>query len=489
MRRLTDLQFDNTYARLPQNFYAKLAPTPFSSPYLVNFNADAARLIDLDPADALSAEFVEYFSGSRLLPGSDPLAMIYSGHQFGHYVRQLGDGRAILLGEVRNKDGEKWDLHLKGAGQTPFSRGFDGRAVLRSAIREYLCGEAMHGLGIPTTRALCIVGSDEPVYRETIESAAMLLRMSPSHIRFGTFEFFCYNEMDEQVRLLADYAIEHHFPHLINAEEKYLKFLIEVVKNTAQLIAKWQAVGFAHGVMNTDNMSILGITIDYGPFGFMDDFDAGFICNHSDEWGRYAFNRQPEIGRWNLACFAQSLLPLISEEQALSALEEYEPAFSESYGELMRSKLGLRESMPDDVILTAELLRILQANQIDYTRFFRALGDFNSEAENDNAHLRDMFIDWAAFRAWAQRYRNRLIAEQSIDAERKERMNRANPKYVLRNYLAQNAIAKAVENRDYSETDRLLELLRNPYSEQPGIEHYADPPPDWGKKIVVSCSS
>ena len=491
MRTLEELRFDNTFARLPATFYSRLAPTPFAKPpYLVSFNPAAAELIDLHPAEAQRPEFVEYFSGIRLLPGSDPLAMLYSGHQFGSYVPRLGDGRALLLGEVRNCAGEKWDLHVKGAGQTPYSRDGDGRAVLRSTIREYLCSEAMYGLGIPTSRALCIVGSEEEVLREEgVESGAMLVRMASTHVRFGSFEVFYYRGQHESVRILADYVITHHFPHLVEAEDRYPRFLTEVVVRTARLMAKWQAVGWAHGVMNTDNMSILGFTLDYGPFGFLDDYNPGFICNHSDRGGRYAFHRQPDIGNWNVHALAESLLPLMTEDQAREALKAYEPALVDHYRELMRGKLGLTEWLSEDGDLLIGLLEIMQSNHVDYTNLFRALGRFRTDSEKKNALLRDMFVDRAVFDAWAARYRQRLHKEGSADEERRQRMNRVNPKYVLRNYLAQHAIALAAEKREFSEIDRLLALLHDPYAEQPDREQYAVPPPDWGKHIVVSCSS
>jgi uncharacterized protein YdiU (UPF0061 family) len=490
MRSLEELQFDNTYARLPAAFYSKVSPTKFPDPYLVSFNPAAAELIDLDPREAERPEFVEYFSGGRALPSAEPLAMLYAGHQFGSYVRQLGDGRAILLGEVRNTRGAKWDLHLKGAGQTPYSRGFDGRAVLRSTVREYLCGEAMHALGIPTSRALCIVGSDEPVRRETIESAAMLVRMSESHVRFGTFAVFYYRGQHERVKELADYVIVNHFPELNEAEDKYRQLLLEVGRRTARLIAKWQAVGFAHGVMNTDNMSILGLTLDYGPFGFLDDYHAGFVCNHSDYSGRYAFDQQPAVGLWNLSCLAQALSFMITRDDALAALDLYQPAFAAHYGELMRAKLGFKTESEEDAELLLSLLALLEANAVDYTNFFRRLGNFEtaSDAPQHDA-LRDMFIEPAAFDAWAARYRARLLAESSDDAERKRRMDRVNPKYVLRNYLAQGAITAATERRDYTEIEKLLDVLRAPFAEQPDMERYAAPPPDWGKRLAVSCSS
>jgi len=489
MQKLEALNFDNTYARLPDAFYAPQPPTPMTDPYLVSFNHDAAKLIDLHPDEAQRPEFLEYFSGLRNLPGSSPLAMLYAGHQFGHFVPQLGDGRAILLGEVRNQSGEHWDLHLKGGGSTPFSRSGDGRAVLRSTIREYLCSEAMHGLGIPTSRALCIVGSDMEVYRESIETGATLVRLSPSHVRFGTFEVFFYRGQKEQVKILADYVINKHFPELAELEDKYPRFLREVVLRTARLMAKWQAVGFAHGVMNTDNMSILGITLDYGPYGFLDNYDHSFICNHSDHQGRYAFDQQPDIGAWNLTCLAQALTPLMSVEEAKEALSIYQSAFITHYIELMAAKLGLKKAGQEAVPLVTGLLDILHKNKVDYTLFFRALGDFKRLPAAQNAPLRDMFIDREAFDQWATDYRAHLDRENNDDAERKTRMNQANPKYILRNHLAHIAIIKATEERDFSEIERLLNLLKNPYDEQPEMDQYASPPPDWASKIQVSCSS
>ena len=486
---LETLSFDNTYARLPEAFYAKLNPTPFSDPpYLVSANPDAAALIDLDPDEMRRPEFAGVFGGSLLVPGMDPLAMLYSGHQFGVYVPQLGDGRAILLGEVKNERGERWDLHLKGAGLTPFSRDGDGRSVLRSAIREYLCSEAMHGLGIPTTRALCIVGSDEKVYREQIETGAMIVRMAPSHVRFGTFEIFYYRKQSEHLQCLADYTIELHFPELVAAPDKYVRFFQEVVRRTAELVAKWQAVGWAHGVLNTDNMSILGLTLDYGPYGFMDDYDAGFICNHSDHNGRYAFNQQPYIGLWNLSCLAQTLLPLAPKEELKTVLDAYMAAFTAQYQHSMRAKMGLLESRADDEALVHDLLSLLQGSRVDYTRFFRELGAFRSDISSAQQTLRDWFLDPARFDAWAARYTERLHSEESRDDKRRTRMNCVNPKYVLRNYLAQTAIEKA-QQKDFAEIDRLLTLVHDPFSEHPGMESYAALPPNWGKHIAVSCSS
>jgi serine/tyrosine/threonine adenylyltransferase len=488
-RRLETLCFDNTYARLPEAFYAKLNPTPFSSaPYLVSFNPAAAGLIDLNPEEAKRPEFAAVFGGGMLAPGMTPLAMLYSGHQFGVYVPQLGDGRAILLGQARNAGGDRWDLHLKGAGMTPFSRDGDGRAVLRSTIREYLCSEAMHGLGIPTTRALCIIGSDDKVYREQVETGATLLRMAPSHVRFGTFEIFYYRKQYDWLKVLADYVIDAHFGHLREDADKYVRFFREVVERMAKLIAQWQAVGWAHGVMNTDNMSILGLTLDYGPFGFMDEYDAGFICNHSDHNGRYAFNQQPYIGLWNLSCLAQALLPLAEKEGLKAGLDTYMPVFEREYLACMRAKLGLAEERGEDEELIRDFLGLLQGSHPDYTIVFRELGTFASAPGITNEQLRGHFMNRDRFDEWAIRYRARLKSEGSIDRVRQRAMNLANPKYVLRNYLAQIAIEKALQ-KDFSEVDRLLALLQDPYSEQSGMEGYAAPPPNWGKHLSVSCSS
>jgi len=483
------LCFDNTFARLPPRFYSRVNPTPFeASHHLVSFNPEVAALLGVDPERVDQQAWIELISGRGLPADCEPLAMLYAGHQFGHYVPQLGDGRAILLGEVRNGQGEKYDIQLKGSGLTPYSRSGDGRAVLRSTIREYLCSEAMHGLGIPTTRALAIVGSDAEVYREQIESGAILARIAPSHVRFGSFEVFYRRQQHDAVKQLADYVIEHHYPALATHSQPYVALLEEVVERTARLIAQWQAVGFAHGVLNTDNMSILGLTLDYGPFGFMERYQPGYICNHSDFHGRYAFDQQPGIGLWNLNQLAQALVPLMSVEEAQAALEQYEPLFVEHYLALMHAKLGLRENNDNTAQLISDLLTAMQANQVDYTRLFRALCDFDSHPQASNTLLRDMFVEREAFDSWAQRYRKQLQQEQSDDASRREAMRRVNPKYILRNYMAQIAIDRAQQN-DFSEVDRLLELLRDPFAEHPQMAHYAAEPPDWAAQIEISCSS
>jgi uncharacterized protein YdiU (UPF0061 family) len=348
----------------------------------------------------------------------------------------------------------------------------------------------MHGLGIPTTRALCLVGSEEEVLREEgVESGAMLVRLAPSHVRFGSFEVFAHRRQTGNLKQLTDYVIEHHFHELQGASDRYLSFFRQVVRRTAELIAKWQAVGFAHGVLNTDNMSILGLTLDYGPFGFLDDYNAGLICNHSDRGGRYAFHRQPNIANWNLHALGEALLPLISEDEVKEALASYEPILVAHYRELARAKFGFTEWREEDGDLLSGILEILQANHVDYTTFFRGLGTLPSAKADSNSTLRDLFIDRSAFDAWADKYRQRLRSEASKDPERRALMDRVNPKFVLRNHLAHTAITMATEMRDYSEVDKLLRLLKNPYDEQPGMEHYAAGPPDGSKNLVVGCSS
>ena len=497
MKSLQELRFDNSYARLPEPFHSPQMPTPFSrAAYVASFNSAAARLLDLDPTAAMQPDFVPMLTGSASLPGAEPVAMCYSGHQFGHYVPRLGDGRAILLGEVLADDGRRWDLHLKGAGPTHFSRSGDGRAVLRSTIREYLCGEAMHSLGIASSRGLCIIASDEEVYREQIETGAMLVRLASSHVRFGSFEYFYYQNRFDDLRRLADYVIELHFPEFADHPQPYAALLGEVIERTARLIAQWQAVGFAHGVMNTDNMAILGFTLDYGPFGFLDAYDPGYICNHSDHHGRYAFDQQPGVGLFNLSCLAQAMLPLLNAEQPEAAAEQgrellqrYEPALLDEYAKRMGAKLGLTTAAESDRTLIADLLALMADNRADYTLLFRRLGDFSSTGSGRHAPTADLFPDRDAFDQWAERYRRRLRQENSDDQARQIAMNRANPKYVLRNYMAQIAIEKAQRDGDFSETDALLRLLQKPFDEHPEWERYAGHPPDWAQGIAVSCSS
>lgn len=483
MATLASLNFDNSFAQLSAKLFTPIVPSAIHAPFLVHFNAEAAKLLDLENPN--SKELVDYFSGRALLPGSQPLAMTYSGHQFGQYNPQLGDGRGLLLGEVVNNQGERWDIHLKGAGKTPYSRFGDGRAVLRSSIREYLCSEAIHALGIPTTRALCIIGSQEPVQREKLETAATIVRLADSHIRFGHFEWIFNNEPN-LLKTFADYVINRHYPDCAQAEKPFAAMLQAIVDRTATLMAQWQLVGFAHGVMNTDNFSITGCTFDYGPYGFLDNYQPGFVCNHSDNTGRYAWNQQPSIGLWNLNALAYALSPLIDKADIMTALQSYENTLVDYYYQGMKAKLGLTIAHEDDNQLAFTLLDILMKNGMDYSRSFRAL----SYVKKDDklCSLRDDCLDRASFDEWFSRYSARLQLEPLNDEQRQQQMLKTNPKYILRNYLAQVAIEKA-ERGDFSEVDTLLMLLQSPYDEHPDFERYADLPPDWGKHLEISCSS
>ncbi len=488
MSTLESLVFDNAFARLPEMFFSRVTPSPVPDPYLVAWSPEALRLLDLDDSEITRPELTQTLAGNQLLPGMEAVAALYAGHQFGHYVPQLGDGRAILLGEVKNAAGEGWEVQLKGAGRTPYSRGGDGRAVLRSSIREFLCSEAMHALGIPTTRALCIVGSDRPVYREEIETAALVTRLAPSFVRFGSFEVFYYRNQIEPIRQLADYVIARYFPQLAQRAEPYAELLREVARRTAELMAQWQAAGFAHGVMNTDNMSILGLTLDYGPFGFLDAFDPAFICNHSDSGGRYAFDQQPDVAAWNITKLAQALVPLLSVEAASAAISDYPQQFGQAYIGRMAAKFGLAAAH-DSVPLIMDALQLLAQDQVDYTIFMRRLGDFDSRAQARNDSLRDLFRDRATFDAWAARYGAALRQQDSFDTERGRAMRAVNPKYILRNHLAEIAIRRATDEHDFSEIVRLQRLLAHPFDEQPEQDAYAAEPPDWARQIEVSCSS
>ena len=448
--------------------------------------------------DAEGASPLAVLSGNALAPGMAPMASVYSGHQFGVWAGQLGDGRALLLGEVNSALGPM-ELQLKGAGATPYSRRGDGRAVLRSSIREYLCSEAMHGLGIPTTRALALTASPQPVRRETIESAAVVTRVAPSFIRFGHFEHFAYSGepgATGTLQALLDFVVQHHYPHLQDAPDKPLALLEAVVARTADLMAAWQSVGFCHGVMNTDNMSILGLTIDYGPFGFLDGFNPEHICNHSDNQGRYSWNNQPQIGYWNLRALANALVPLMPEVKddtsaVVAVLQQYEDLFPQAMTVRWRAKLGLATQDAGDGKLAIDLLQLMAQHQTDFTIAFRRLCDFNPSMAPDapvNAPLRDLFVDRAGFDAWAARYAARLAQEGSIQGERSERMKRINPVYVLRNHMAETAIRRA-QAGDFTEVQRLERLLRQPFVEQAGAEVDAAFPPDWAQSIEVSCSS
>jgi len=487
---ITDLPLSNSFAGLSEDFFSRVQPTPFQAhSTLVHFNNDAAALLDLNSEAQFDPRFISVLSGSEPLPGADPLAMLYCGHQFGQLVHQLGDGRAIMLAETTNADGEKWEIQLKGSGKTPYSRGGDGRAVLRSTIREYLCSEAIHGLGIPTTRALCLTSTDDEVYREQIETGAVLTRLAPSHVRFGSFEVFFYRDQHDQIRTLADYVITHHYPELLSTENPYQALLDKVINRTAKLIAQWQAVGFCHGVMNTDNMSILGLTIDYGPFGFLEAYDPGFICNHSDHQGRYAYDQQPQIGLFNCSCLAQALLPLLDVEQAKTSLQTYQELYTSYADKLMVEKMGFEETNETNLGFVDDLLKLMQQSRADFTRVFRELGNVDSNSSEPHTTLRDMFTDRESFDHWLNDYRAQLRLTNNDDDSRRQTMMACNPKYILRNYLAQVAIEKAEKEKDYSEIEKLMIVLSNPFDEHEAYEDFAKAPPDWADNLSVSCSS
>ena len=493
MKTLEKLNFNNTFSTLPEIFFSEHQPAPLSGDFLIHVNPVVAGLIGLDIKESERSDFLDIFTTRKPFRAFKPLATCYAGHQFGHFVPRLGDGRAILLGQMRDENNQPWDLQLKGAGPTLYSRGSDGRAVLRSSIREYLVSAAMHGLNIPTTHSLFLSGSDEEVYREDIEPGAMLLRVAPSHIRFGSFEYYFYSQRYDDLKLLTQNVLENYFPHLLNNENPCLDFLTDVIEKTATLIAQWQAAGFTHGVLNTDNMSIHGVTLDYGPFGFVEQFNPQYICNHSDHQGRYAFNKQPEIGLFNLSCLAQALLPVLHEDAdeavklAKSALEKYQGIYRAHYHALMSKKLGFTVDLDNDNKIITSLLKLLERNNVDYTLFFRKLSQLISE--QDKTACRNLFIDRASFDSWFEQYQQRLQQENVSPKVRSEQMKKINPKYILRNYMAEIAIRKAQDKKDYSEIENLMTILSQPFDEHPDFEHYAGHPPEWSNQIEISCSS
>ena len=497
------LDWTHRLTRLGPDFYTRLQPTPVANPVWAARNPALLQSLGW-PSALFDDDHLPAFAGNALLPGSDPLATVYSGHQFGVWAGQLGDGRALWLGEANSARGPQ-EIQLKGAGRTPYSRMGDGRAVLRSSIREYLCSEAMHGLGIPTTRALCLVASPQPVMRETLETAAIVTRVAPSFLRFGHFEHFSARNQTEALYTLADHAIAHHLPQAHERAQAwqgnvYAGLLDEVQQRTAELLAQWQAVGFCHGVMNTDNMSLLGLTIDYGPFQFLDGFDPGHICNHSDTHGRYAWARQPNIAYWNLYCLGQALLPLIGDQDlTVQVLEGYKNIFPRALGDAMRAKLGLTgtlaaESLREtDWALVEDLLKLLAAERVDYPIFWRRLSQAMAQEDGTWAlqaphwqAVTDLLLDRTALVGWIQRYRERIGAASA--AQMGQAMLRTNPKYVLRNHLAENAIRQASEG-DFCEVDRLLQLLHSPFDEHPDMDAHAGFPPDWASQLEISCSS
>lgn len=480
LQTVRPFQFDNSYARLPERFYSRLNPTPVRYPRLIKLNQPLAEMLGLDLSLLDDSTAAAIFSGNTIPDGAEPLAMAYAGHQFGHLVPQLGDGRAILLGEIIDRDGKHWDIHLKGSGQTPFSRRGDGRAALGPVIREYLISDAMHALGIPTTRSLAIVTSGEPVFRETPLPGAVLTRIAASHIRIGTFQYFAMRGDTEAVKILADYSIDRHYPELKSAANPYTALLETVLKAQASLIARWMHVGFIHGVMNTDNMTISGETIDYGPCAYMDRYNPDTVFSSIDDFGRYAFGNQPRIAQWNLARFAETLLPLIhdTEEQAITlaieVIDQFPAFFDQQWLEGMRRKLGLSSVQPDDKALIDSLLKLMHQHHCDYTNLFRALCD--AAERPDDQHWRNLVPQAEDFEDWLKRWQARCSQEQQKPKQRAESMRKTNPAYIPRNHRVEQAINSAVEKEDFSSFETLLTVLSQPYVEREEFSQYQAPP-------------
>ena len=473
--------FDNTYARLPERFYVRLDPTPVAAPRLVRLNVRLAEELGLDPAALGGPEGVEVLAGNRVPDGAEPLALAYAGHQFGNFVPQLGDGRANLLGEVVGLDGVRRDIQLKGSGPTPFSRRGDGRAALGPVLREYILSEAMAALGVPTTRALAAVISGETVARETLLPGAVLTRVAASHIRVGTFQYFAAQGDTEAVRLLADYAIARHYPEAATTSHPYRSLLNGAAARQADLIAHWLRIGFIHGVMNTDNASVSGETIDYGPCAFMDAYDPTTVFSSIDRQARYAYGNQPRMAHWNLARLAETLLPLLADDQdqaiaaANEALAGFGPRFETAYRGSMRRKIGLVTEREGDAAVVQDLLGRMAANGADFTLTFRRLSDAVLGPEGD-AGVRDLFVDPGAYDAWAVGWRKRLDEEAVAPDARRAAMRAVNPAFIPRNHVVEAALNAAVEREDFAPFDELLLVLSRPFEDQQGFERYAAPP-------------
>ncbi|WP_149538757.1 protein adenylyltransferase SelO [Siccirubricoccus phaeus] len=480
------IAFDNTYARLPERFYARLDPTPVKAPALIKVNAALAAELGIDPAD-IDAEVV---AGNRIPAGALPIAQAYAGHQFGHFTPQLGDGRAILLGEVVGRDGRRRDLQLKGSGPTPWSRRGDGRAALGPVLREYIVSEAMHALGVPTTRSLAAATTGEYVFREEVLPGAVLLRVAASHIRVGTFQYFAARGDQEAVRALADHAIARHYPEAAEAPNPYLAFFGRVVAAQADLIPRWLLLGFIHGVMNTDNCAVSGETIDYGPCAFLDEYNPAAVFSSIDQGGRYAYGNQPRIAQWNLARLAEALLPLLAEseeaalEQAQEALAAFAPRFQAGYLDGLRAKLGLFAAQEGDAVLVQDLLQAMAESQADFTLTFRAL----CEAAEGSDAPRQYFPEPARYESWAARWRERLAAEPLPD--RAARMRAVNPAFIPRNHLVEAAITAAVARNDFAPFEALLAVLARPYEDQPETpDRYRLPPQPEERVLQTFCGT
>ncbi len=486
--------FQNTYVALPANFFARVEPTPVTSPRLIKLNRPLALQLGLDPDRLETPEGAEILAGKLVPDGADPIAMAYAGHQFGHFVPQLGDGRAILLGEVIDADGIRRDIQLKGSGPTPFSRRGDGRAALGPVLREYIVSEAMAVLGIPTTRSLAAVLTGESVLRETALPGAVLTRVASSHIRVGTFQYFAARRDTEGVRQLADHVITRHYPELANSERPYLALLSAVIARQADLVARWLLVGFIHGVMNTDNTSISGETIDYGPCAFMDHYDPAQVFSSIDEMGRYAYANQPRIAQWNLTRLAECLLPLISGDQdkaiadAQAAIGEFVEVFDAAYQAGLRRKLGLFTARDNDRVLAQDLLDAMAKNQADFTLTFRRLGDAALGPDHDGA-IGQLFADPTAYDEWAARWRQRLAGEPQDSTARRTAMRSVNPAFIPRNHRVEAVIEAAVNRDDFAPFEELLAVLSKPYEDQPAFSAYAEPPEPHERVLQTFCGT
>ena len=475
-------KFDNTYARLPRQFFARVNPTPVKTPGLVKVNHDLAAELGLDAAQLESPEGIEMLAGNRIPAGAEPLAQAYAGHQFGYLNQQLGDGRAILLGEVIDRNGQRRDVQLKGPGITPFSRSGDGRAALGPVIREYLLSEAMYKLGIRTTRALAAVTTGEAVYRETVLPGAVLTRVAASHIRIGTFEYFRVRNQQEAVKQLADYVIQRHYPHVAAATNPYLALLGAVMDAQARLVSSWLHVAFIHGVMNTDNMSISGETIDYGPCAFMDVYDPTTVFSSIDRSGRYAYGNQGSIALWNLARLAECLLPLFDADtdKAVAIAEESLANFGELFNQYwlagMRRKLGLNSTREADEKLIGDLLQLMRDRRADFTLTFRRLAECVDSTRSADHWLGLFQGDKAAVAAWLQSWRVRLTMDSAVPGDTAAAMNQTNPLYIPRNQNVEAVISAAMEDGDYAPLEEMLKVLRNPFVEQTGMDKYAAAP-------------
>lgn len=477
---IDNLIFQSKYLSLDSEFYELTDPTPLDDPYLISFNPNVAKLIDLDDKSENDPNFIALLNGTFIPKSARPFSMCYAGHQFGHYAARLGDGRAINLGSING-----WHLQTKGSGETFYSRMADGRTTIRSSIREYLMSEAIHHLGIPTTRALGIIGSQTKLLRNRIERAAIVMRMSTSWVRFGTFEYFYYFKEHDKLKCLADYVINESYTHLKDDEDRYFKFFAEVLERTAKLIAHWQGVGFCHGVMNTDNMSIAGLTLDYGPFSMLDDFDYGFVCNATDKAGRYAYGEQPNISYWNLTKLSLALSPIIDKDRMQKKLDDYgDFIYPNAYIQVMCKKMGLLLRLDEDTKLITNLVATLQDAYIDYTLFFRALSHYDGE----RMPLFELAINPVPLDTWLNLYDDRLSKEKRSHQERQKVMLKTNPKYVLKNYMLEEAVTLA-ERGDFSRVEALLHIASHPFDELPEFEHLSKETPEEHKNITLSCSS